>query len=315
MAEKKRKYTKRQPAKKPIAKRRKKAANRKVNSAVKYYWSVYRALKEYYASQGYPIEAKMLRRYASDTNKFLEANAKKQGKQRDKEIEFFIGIIEGGTNTKIQRQELFDEILLPFPEVEIDEPFYYWELEEKTLPIPRNVDFIIDYTLIEKNNAIFQGTRKEIPHQQIVEDINQYVRNVDGNENYYVFVPIELRAEGRTILLTLETRGAIEIPRQQEAEKEKPDKEREKEQEIPEEEKRPQEKGDDVRRKERAEADKAEIEKLYALLNGKIEEQAKVLDVIIKKQQAGMPNEKEKQRIEQLENEIEQLRTKIDKLT
>ena len=65
-------------------------------------------------------------------------------------------------------------------------------------------------------------------------------------------------------------------------------------------------------RKAKAEADKADIDKLFTFLNGKLDEKSKVLDILIKKKQAGMAFKAEQSRLKVLEKEIEELRKKID---
>jgi hypothetical protein len=290
---------------------------KRVNLSVKFYWQIYRALKAYYKKEKYAVEPRLLRIYAKDANKYLEEKARREGRQRQKEIDFFIKIIDGGEETKLQREELFELLNLPFPEFKIGSGFWYWELEEETISIPRGVNFVINYTLIGDDDAFFEGIRGDIPYSEIVNKINDYVRYGGmprDSSNVPIWESIILENGEKFVLLTLVEQDfdAFPMPEPEpepeqggEGEGEKPKGAEKGDKPSPKEQK-------EKERKAKAEADKADIEKLFALLNGKLEEQSKVLDILIKKKQAGMSVKAEQSRIKVLEKEIDELRKKID---
>lgn len=303
--------------KKPQKPRKRGRPRKRVNLSVKFYWQIYRVLKAYYKKEKYAVEPRLLRIYAKDANKYLEEKARREGRQRQKEIDFFLKIIEGGEETKLQREELFELLNLPFPEFKIGSGFWYWELEEETISIPRGVNFVINYTLIGDDDAFFEGIRGDIPYSEIVNKINDFVR-YDGvprdSSNVPIWESIILENGEKVVLLNLVEQDfdAFPLPEPEpepeqggEGEGEKPKGAEKGDKPSPKEQK-------EKERKAKAEADKADIEKLFALLNGKLEEQSKVLDILIKKKQAGMSVKAEQSRIKVLEKEIDELRKKID---
>jgi len=303
--------------KKPQKPKKRGRPRKRVNLSVKFYWQIYRTLKAYYKKEKYAVEPRLLRIYAKDANKYLEEKARREGRQRQKEIDFFLKIIEGGEETKLQREELFELLNLPFPEFKIGSGFWYWELEEETISIPRGVNFVINYTLIGDDDAFFEGIRGDIPYSEIVNKINDYVRYGGmprDFSNYLIWESIILENGEKFVLLTLVEQDfdAFPMPEPEpepeqggEGEGEKPKGAEKGDKPSPKEQK-------EKERKAKAEADKADIEKLFALLNGKLEEQSKVLDILIKKKQAGMSVKAEQSRIKVLEKEIDELRKKID---
>jgi hypothetical protein len=303
--------------KNPQKPRKRGRPRKRVNLSVKFYWQIYRALKAYYKKEKYAVEPRLLRIYAKDANKYLEEKARREGRQRQKEIDFFIKIIDGGEETKLQREELFELLNLPFPEFKIGSGFWYWELEEETISIPRGVNFVINYTLIGDDDAFFEGIRGDIPYSEIVNKINDYVRYGGmprDSSNVPIWESIILENGEKFVLLTLVEQDfdAFPMPEPEpepeqggEGEGEKPKGAEKGDKPSPKEQK-------EKERKAKAEADKADIEKLFALLNGKLEEQSKVLDILIKKKQAGMSVKAEQSRIKVLEKEIDELRKKID---
>ena len=303
--------------KKPQKPKKRGRPRKRVNLSVKFYWQIYRALKAYYKKEKYAVEPRLLRIYAKDANKYLEEKARREGRQRQKEIDFFLKIIEGGEETKLQREELFELLNLPFPEFKIGSGFWYWELEEESISIPRGVNFVINYTLIGDDDAFFEGIRGDIPYSEIVNKINDYVRYGGvprDSSNVPIWESIILENGEKFVLLTLVEQDfdAFPMPEPEpepeqggEGEGEKPKGAEKGDKPSPKEQK-------EKERKAKAEADKADIEKLFALLNGKLEEQSKVLDILIKKKQAGMSVKAEQSRIKVLEKEIDELRKKID---
>jgi hypothetical protein len=303
--------------KNPQKPRKRGRPRKRVNLSVKFYWQIYRALKAYYKKEKYAVEPRLLRIYAKDANKYLEEKARREGTQRQKEIDFFLKIIDGGEETKLQREELFELLNLPFPEFKIGSGFWYWELEEETISIPRGVNFVINYTLIGDDDAFFEGIRGDIPYSEIVNKINDYVRYGGmprDSSNVPIWESIILENGEKFVLLTLVEQDfdAFPMPEPEpepeqggEGEGEKPKGAEKGDKPSPKEQK-------EKERKAKAEADKADIEKLFALLNGKLEEQSKVLDILIKKKQAGMSVKAEQSRIKVLEKEIDELRKKID---
>ena len=303
--------------KKPQKPRKRGRPRKRANLSVKFYWQIYRALKAYYKKEKYAVEPRLLRIYAKDANKYLEEKARREGRQRQKEIDFFLKIIDGGEETKLQREELFELLNLPFPEFKIGSGFWYWELEEETISIPRGVNFVINYTLIGDDDAFFEGIRGDIPYSEIVNKINDYVRYGGmprDSSNVPIWESIILENGEKFVLLTLVEQDfdAFPMPEPEpepeqggEGEGEKPKGAEKGDKPSPKEQK-------EKERKAKAEADKADIERLFALLNGKLEEQSKVLDILIKKKQAGMNVKAEQSRIKVLEKEIDELRKKID---
>lgn len=307
--------------KKPQKPKKRGRPRKRVNLSVKFYWAVYRALKAYYKKEKYYVEPRLLRTYAKDANKYLEEKARREGRQRQKEIDFFIKIIEGGEETKLQREELFELLNLPFPEFKIASGFWYWELENETINIPRGVNFVINYTLIGDEDAFFEGFRGDIPYSEIVNKINDYVRYGGvprDSSNVPIWDSFVIENGKKIVILTLVEQDFDGMPMPEP----EPEPEDEGKDESAGEKPKAGKKGDkpspkeqkEKERKAKAEADKAEIEKLFALLNGKLDEQGKVLDILIKKKQAGMAYKAEQSRLKVLEKEIEELRKKIDEL-
>jgi hypothetical protein len=307
--------------KKPQKPKKRGRPRKRVNLSVKFYWQIYRALKAYYKKEKYEVEPRLLRIYTKDANKYLEEKARREGRQRQKEIDFFIKIIDGGEPTKLQREELFEFLNLPFPEFKISSGFWYWELESETISIPRGVNFVINYTLIGDDDAFFEGVRGEIPYSEIVNKINDYVRYGGmprDSSNVPIWESIILENGEKLVLLNLVEQDFDAFP----SPEPEPEPEPEEGEEGAEEKPKGAEKGDkpspkeqkEKERKAKAEADKADIEKLFALLNGKLEEQSKVLDILIKKKQAGISIKAEQSRIKVLEKEIDELRKKIDEM-
>ena len=306
--------------KKPQKPKKRGRPRKRVNLSVKFYWQIYRALKAYYKKEKYEVEPRLLRIYTKDANKYLEEKARREGRQRQKEIDFFIKIIDGGEPTKLQREELFEFLNLPFPEFKISSGFWYWELESETISIPRGVNFVINYTLIGDDDAFFEGVRGEIPYSEIVNKINDYVRygGVPRDSSYLIWDALVLENGEKIVILTLVEQDFEGIPMPEP----EPEPEPEEGEEGAEEKPKGGEKGDkpspkeqkERERKAKAEADKADIDKLFALLNGKLDEQGRVLDILIKKKQAGMSIKAEQSRIKVLEKEIDELRKKIDEM-
>jgi hypothetical protein len=306
--------------KKPQKPKKRGRPRKRVNLSVKFYWQIYRALKAYYKKEKYEVEPRLLRIYTKDANKYLEEKARREGRQRQKEIDFFIKIIDGGEPTKLQREELFEFLNLPFPEFKISSGFWYWELESETISIPRGVNFVINYTLIGDDDAFFEGVRGEIPYSEIVNKINDYVRygGVPRDSSYLIWDALVLENGEKIVILTLVEQDFEGIPMPES----EPEPEPEEGEEGAEEKPKGGEKGDkpspkeqkERERKAKAEADKADIDKLFALLNGKLDEQGRVLDILIKKKQAGMSIKAEQSRIKVLEKEIDELRKKIDEM-
>ena len=192
--------------KNPQKPRKRGRPRKRVNLSVKFYWQIYRALKAYYKKEKYAVEPRLLRIYAKDANKYLEEKARREGRQRQKEIDFFLKIIDGGEETKLQREELFELLNLPFPEFKIGSGFWYWELEEETISIPRGVNFVINYTLIGDDDAFFEGIRGDIPYSEIVNKINDYVRYGGmprDSSNVPIWESIILENGEKFVLLTL----------------------------------------------------------------------------------------------------------------
>jgi hypothetical protein len=286
------------------------------NLTLSFYWKIYRILKDYYDGQGYAVDVKQLRIYAADIRKYIDVKVDAKERGRKLELKFFKEIVLGGDKYFKQRQDLFDELDLPFPEKQIEEEFYYFELEEKAIKIPRNIYFLIDFGIINEPDSFWEGIRGDIPYSDIINRINDYVRYGGARAEYYVFVATEIDAEQKIIILTLEEKFAGLLPEDlpidlvAPPEKEKID-EKPKDEEQQEPVKKPQKEADEKIRKAKAEADDAELRKLYGSLEGKRAEQKSLLEIMIMKKKAKMNFSSEEKEIAELEKQIEKIKSKI----
>jgi hypothetical protein len=304
------------PRKKPNIKKKRGRKKVRKNLTLTFYWKIYRILKDYYNAVGYEIEQRQLRIYAADIRKYIDVKVDAKERGRKLELKFFKEIVLGGEKFFKQRLDLFNQLQLPFPEEKIASEFFYWDLEQEAFKVPKNIYFIIDYGLTGQPDAIWEGKRLDIPYSEIIGEINDFVRYKGARADYYGFIVTEIEGDKRIILLTLEElfMPIIDIeplvpegePKQEE-EKQKPKEEK------PEKEKQNEEEQQNLR-KAKAEADDAELKKLYGSLDGKRQEQKNLLEIMIMKKKAKLDTTSEEKEIAEIEKQIQKIKSQIQRI-
>lgn len=298
---------------KPARKRTPKKPKQRRKGGSSEYFKVYKRLKKYFSEKKIIFKDDKLRLYA--TLVFNEIKERYKSKKSDR-FRVTSAILEDffGQSDRILKK-IFSKLGVPFSQ----ENFLFWMLPSEINDLDDDTYVEIDLEFIgEKDWEI--GKASEINTSFIIRRINVWIsKNPVKLPDKYLWFTLEKTADGYYLKLIFdsdlneEQRGepAPEMPRVEKREEPKKE-EKPKEEEA--------EKTEKVR-KAKAEADKAEeekkeaeIKKLKTMLDTLYGELKDVINIIKEKKKAKLKTDRQEKKVEEIEDEIDDVENRIKKL-